>query len=179
MPIRNGPKGLKATMPNLTPRQKVAIYWPCDRGRNSVHARYHRRTGGWQSILTLDLFPPPPHDKACPTRAKKITPDRNGLVALDCDCDPKPVERGEWHARTTTWPGAALADWSTDQKVGVKRVLKRLLRGVGKGEIEIRKGKETSEDVNGKQVPNPTSVHFYKEATASEIARCQRDRKDN
>lgn len=132
----------------MTPRQRAAICWPCDRGTEGTHPRYHRRNGSWQSILTFDLFAPPD---------------------LDGDGDGDEVTaQAVWHARATTFPPKPLADWTDDEQREVKRVLNRLLKNVGKSRVEVRKGGESP----------PTSIHFYKHATISEIAQCERSRRD-
>ena len=66
-----------------------------------------------------------------------------------------------WHARASVFPAAPLSEWPSDSRRDVKRLLLRLLRGLGKGSgVDIKKGAEDP----------VTSVHFYREATTEEIA---------
>lgn len=98
---------------NMTPRQRVAIAHPCISGANGDHARFHRRTGGWQTILTFDLFV------------------GDGQEPNAC-----------WHARATTWPMSPLAEWNKEQQRRVKEPLQRLLVRIGEGSIRIEHGAE-------------------------------------
>lgn len=174
MPVKHGPKGMRGRVPKLTPRQKVALRNPCERGKGGEHPRYLRRNGGWQSILTFDFFPKVEHDEEC--ICEKLRDDfmkrnqgkRCSLDEVRGDCplhQHKDVEDSAvWHARATTFPVRRLGDWETHEQTDVKRVLKRLLKNVGTGEIAVRKGSE---------VP-PHSIHFYVEATPAEIVRAGR-----
>lgn len=161
--VKAGPKGLKGALAGKkTPRQRAAICWPCDRSRGSEHPRYHKRNGGWQSILTFDLMPAPPHDADCDTLD-------DVHVGYPCSCEIEPRPRASWHARATTWPVVGLDMWTPKQRKDVKAVLRRLLKNVGVGELDIHKGGEE---------PVSMSIHFYREATMSEIAQCERSRRN-
>ena len=144
---------VKTELGKLTPRQRTAICWPCDMGKNHAHPRYHKRTGGWQSILTFDMFAPAPHDDDC---ARKRNVDE------PCDCGS--VRKAMWHARATPYPQRPLADWSVRDQSDIKRVLNGMLRGVGQGGVEVQKGGESPS----------ISIHFYREATISEVGQCVR-----
>lgn len=142
MPVKHGPKGMRATVPSkLTPRQKVALHRPCIDGKGSTHARYHRRNGSFQTILTFDLF----DEETCEKDAAALT-------------------RAVWHARVATVPQKRLGDWSIYERNECKRMLSRLLMHVGHDRTDIKKDHEDP----------PTTIHMYKYATASEIARAQR-----
>jgi len=167
--VKIGPKGMRGTLTTkLTPRQRAAICWPCNKGEGLNHLRYHRRNGGWQSVLTFDLWPAPPHDDGCEAAD-------DGM--LECTCEPEPRHRAMWHAQATTWPSEPLGVWTPDQQRDVKRILKRLLKNVGYGQAEVQKGKETVVH-KGKKLTVPLSIHFYREATMSEIAQCNRARRN-
>lgn len=156
MPVKHGPKGMRARLAGYTPRQRVAICHPCERGDGGAHPRYHRITGSWQSILTFDLF----------------EPGQSGAVELEeldelADGDERPHVRAYWHARITTMPQRAIAEWDADGLRDARRHLGRLVSSVGQGKVEVRRGTEGGTAV---------SVHVYKRATMSEIAQSERVR---
>lgn len=155
----------------LTPRQRAAIAWPLEPGHAADHPRYHRVIGGWQSILTFDLEESTEYECAC----QQIADNGNHGVIDEYVYDDCPYHqygeygrRAFWHARATTYPAKPLADWTADEQRGVKRVLQRLLKRVGDGDVRIDKGSEDP----------PSSIHFFKRATDAEIGRCLRERKD-
>lgn len=171
MPVKHGPKGLRGKVAGkLTPRQKTAIAHPCLRARGSEHARYHRRNGGWQSILTFDLFPPPEPAKdatcTCDSLLENFPGSTREEVKDDCPLHQydNRGDTGVWHARCTTFPVRRLGDWTQDEQKDVKRVLMRLLKNVGKGEVSAKKGSEDP----------PATIHFYRKATVAEIRRARK-----
>lgn len=177
MPVKHGPKRMPGRIAGkLTPRQRAALRSPCIRGKGSRHVRYHRRNGGWQSILTFDFFPAgdPPADAKCRCEAlMEVFEKRHGKKAsaddVAGDCPVHSVtDHAVWHARATTWPMKPLGQWTPDEQRDVKRVLMRLLRNVGTGEATPRKGREEP----------PMTIHFYKDATPAELIRAGRVKED-
>lgn len=119
--VRQGPKGMRASVPGkLTPRQKVALRRPCINAKGGNHFRYHRRNGGFQTVLTLDLFDEDFKEK-----------------------DPTALTRAVWHARVTTAPEPKrLAEWTIYERTECKTMLMRLLKNVGHPRVDVKKDAE-------------------------------------
>jgi len=120
MPVKHGPKGLKAGK-RFTPRQRCAIARPALTNAEGNHPRYHRRNGYWQSILTFDLFR---------EEVPECLLEEHGMSG----------RVGVWHARIAMYPTKLVSEWSAEEVNDARTAARRLVVGVGQGSTEIAEG---------------------------------------
>jgi hypothetical protein len=109
----------------MTPRQRCAVTYAVlkpDRD-TPIHPRHHRVTGGWQTILTLDLFP-------------------GGELPSDVAIEATDGWVGMWHARAAKYPLAPVTGWSTEDASDAKTAVGRLLCRVGQDEAMVVSDKD-------------------------------------
>ncbi len=101
-----------------TPRQRCALAFPIE-SDGELHPRYHRRTGGYQSILTFDLRRPPEDFSIAGVELV------SGQV-------------GMWHGRVSTFPVKDLAAWTPQELGKARQMAQRLVANIGQGSWDHR-----------------------------------------